>query len=339
VNKPIIKRATIRDVAEHAGVSIATVSRTVNGHKTVGADVREQVNQSIKELKFRPNTVGRSLKISRTQTFGVLVPSLSNPVFADMVGGLQKEAREAGYSTLITASEYNEGEELIALETMLSSRVEGLFLTVSNVDDSSLCDRLDEENIPYVLLYNKPQKTHRCAVAVDNVAGGARAAEEFVNFGHKNSGMIAVRFDVSDRSRDRYTGFANYFRSQGLPEPVLVEVEFSKVNLQITVTELLSRPVPPTALFCSTDMIAISVIGIITSLGLNVPGDISVIGFDGIEVGQLVRPSLTTISQPSRLMGKLAVKLLLNRLEGGRETLHLMPFKFQPGGSVGAVKK
>jgi DNA-binding LacI/PurR family transcriptional regulator len=333
------KRATIKDVADHAGVSIATVSRIVNGHETVGKKVREHVSESIKVLKFRPNIIGRNLKMSRTHILGVVVPTLSNPVFADMVGGVQEEARLAGYSTLMTMNEYQQGEEEIAVETLLNNRVEGLILTVANADNSPLCDRLDDENIPYVLLYNQPENLNRCAVAVDNAAGGARAAEEFVKLGHKHSGVIAGRFDHSDRSRARYKGFANYFKTQGLPDPILTEVDFSKANVQVAITWLLSQPNPPTAIFCSTDLIAISVIGIITGLGMSVPDDISVMGFDGIDVGKLIQPSLTTISQPSRRMGRVAVQLLLDRLEGGQETLRLMPFKFRPGESVTRMKQ
>ncbi len=234
-------------------------------------------------------------------------------------------------------NEYQEGEEEVAVETMLNNRVEGLILTVANADNSALCDRLDEENVPYVLVYNKPETVNRYAVAVDNAAGGARAAEEFVKLGHRYSGVIAGRFDDSDRSRARYDGFADYFRSQGLPDPVLAEVDFSKANVQVAINKLLSYPNPPTAIFCSTDLIAISAIGIITGLGLSVPDDISVIGFDGTDVGKLLQPSLATISQPSQRMGRVAVQLLLDRLEGGKDTLRLMPFKFQPGESVGVL--
>ena len=338
MKKPLVKRATIKDVAEHAGVSIATVSRIVNGQESVSVKVCEQVQQSIKVLKFRPNIVGRSLRMSRTNSFGVVVPTLSNPVFADMLGGVQEEARLAGYSTLITMNEYQEGEEELAVETMLNNRVDGLILTVANADDSSLCNKLDEENIPYVLAYNQPKKSNRCAVAVDNAAGGARAAEEFIKLGHVYSGVIAGRFDASDRSRARYDGFANCFQSRGLPDPLLAEVDFSKANVQAALAEFLSQPNPPTAIFCSTDLIAISVIGIITARGLNVPEDISVIGFDGIDVSKLVQPSLTTISQPSRRLGRAAVQLLLDRLEGGKETLRLMPFGFFAGESIGVAK-
>ena len=157
------KRATIKDVASHAGVSIATVSRIVNGHDTVGEKVREHVNESIKILKFRPNVIGRNLKMSRTHIFGVVVPTLSNPVFSDMLCGVQEEARLAGYSTLFTMNEYQEDEEEVAVETMLNNRVEGLILTVANADNSALCDRLDEENVPYVLVYNQPETVNRCS--------------------------------------------------------------------------------------------------------------------------------------------------------------------------------
>jgi len=338
MKRTISKRATIKDVAEHAGVSIATVSRIVNRHESVGVKVREQVEQSIKVLKFRPNIIGRNLKMSRTHIFGVVVPTLSNPVFADMVGGVQEEARLAGYSTLMTMNEYREGEEEVAVETLLNNRVEGLILTVANADESPLCDRLDQEDIPYVLVYNQPEKISRCSVSVDNIAGGALAAEKFIGLGHVHCGVIAGRFIASDRSRARYDGFAGYFKSEGLPAPVLAEVDFSRANVEAAVSGFLSQPNPPTAIFCSTDLLAISVIGVVAGLGLSVPEDISVIGFDGIDVGKLVQPPLTTISQPSRRMGRVAVQLLLDRLEGGEETLRMLPFNFYAGESTAVVK-
>ena len=338
MKKPISKRATIKDVAEHAGVSIATVSRIVNRHESVGVKVREQVEESIKALKFRPNIIGRSLKMSRTHIFGVVVPTLSNPVFADMLGGVQEEARLAGYSTLMAMNEYREDEEEIAVESLLNNRVEGLILTVANADDSPLCDRLDQEGIPYVLVYNQPENTDRCSVAVDNTAGGALAAEKFIELGHKHCAVIAGRFSASDRSRARYNGFASCCRSHGLTDPLLAEVDFSRADVEAAISGFLSQPNPPTAIFCSTDLLAISAIGVISGLGMSVPEDISVIGFDGIDVGKLVQPPLTTISQPSRRMGRVAVQLLLDRLEGGEDTLRMLPFNFHAGESIAVVK-
>jgi DNA-binding LacI/PurR family transcriptional regulator len=328
--------STIRDVARLAGVSTATVSRVVNGHGAIRAETAQRVQAAIETLGFRPSAVGRSLKTARTRTFGVMIPSLSNPIFAATVGGVEEAARAAGYSVLITASDYHESAEVRAVDTMLSHQVEGLILTVADADASPLLNRLDGLQTPYVLLFNQPESKLRSAVTVDNVAAGRRVAEILARDGHRRLGMVAGEFRASDRSRARHRGFACGAGALGLPEPELVEVDFAHDQVAQTMAAMYRQPEPPTALFCSTDMLAISVMSGLRSLGLDVPGDVSVIGFDGIAIGRLIHPTLATVVQPSRDMGQAAVQRLLGRLTGVADGgTHLLPVTYRPGESVG----
>lgn len=334
MNTPV----TLKHVAEAAGVSTATVSRVVNGTGKLKRSTVLKVQAAIETLGFRPNAMGRNLKTSRTHTFGVMLPSLTNPIFAEVVEGLQAAAQSSGYSVLITCNNYRESEEHHAIETMLANRVEGLILTVTDADNSPQLDRLDAQNVPYVLLFNQPADTRRSAVTVDNVAAGRLVAEEFLELGHERFGMIAGRFDASDRSRARYCGFKAGIEAAGLEAPDLVEVDFVEGRTLRGVRNLLAQDNPPTALFCSTDILALSVMSALRELGVRVPEDVSVIGFDGIPFGQFMHPSLATVVQPSRAMGQVAVQHLLGRLTGGGvPQVQLLPIAFRPGGSVDVV--
>ncbi len=329
---------TIKDVAQKAGVSAATVSRVVNGHDKIKPATAERVRAAIKALGFRPNAMGRSLKTARSHTFGILLPSLSNPIFAEVMEGIQTAACTAGYSVLITCSNYREAEEQQAIEIMLANRVDGLILTVADSDNSARLDWLDQYNIPYVLLFNQPAHSMRSAVTVDNAAAGRVVAEEFIELGHERLGMIAGRFDASDRSRARYSGFKAGVEAAGLLSPTLVEVDFVRGRTQRAVHNLLSQADAPTGLFCSTDLLAFSVIQALRELEIEVPKDISVIGFDGISFGLLSHPSLATMVQPSHKMGQAAVQNLLGKLTASAAPrVQILPTEFRPGASAGPV--
>lgn len=327
---------TIKDVASRAGVSPATVSRVVNSRGVISAATSEKVQAAIEELGFRPNAMGRNLKTATTRTFGILLPSISNPIFGEVVEGIQAAAISAGYSVLITCSNYQEKDERHAIETLLSNRVDGLILTVADADHSEQLDRLDKHGVPYVLLFNQPERPTRSAVTVDNRAAGRMVAEEFIQLGHQRLGMIAGRFDASDRSRARYCGFRDGIAAAGLAPPALVEVDFVEGRIARAVGNLLNREDAPTALFCSTDLLALSVISALRGLGVAVPDEMSVVGFDGISFGLLSHPSLATVVQPSRAMGQAAVQHLLGRLTGNTTPkVQFLPTTYRPGVSAG----
>ncbi|WP_282605949.1 LacI family DNA-binding transcriptional regulator [Pelagibius sp. Alg239-R121] len=330
---------TLKDVAQRAGVSSATVSRVINSRGLISAPTAEKVQAAIAELGFRPNAIGRNLKTSRTRTFGVLLPSLSNPIFGEVLEGVQTAALAAGYSIAITCSNYREQEEKHAIDTLLANRVDGLILTVADADNSAQLDVLDAHGIPYVLLFNQPVKTSRSAVNVDNRAAGRLVAEEFIQFGHTRVGMIAGRFEASDRSRLRFQGLCDGIADAGLEAPALVEVDFVEGRVARAVRNLLNRTDAPTALFCSTDMLALSVIDVLRSLGVGVPEQISIAGFDGISFGQLSHPRLATVVQPSHAMGQAAVQHLLGRMAGSTAPkLQVLPAGYRPGSSIGPAR-
>ncbi len=331
-------RPTLHDVAACAGVSIATVSRVLNGTATIRPETAARVRAAVRQLGFRPNRMGRDLRVGQSRSIGVMLPTLANPVFADSVAGIQDAARDAGWTVLITSSDYETRHEKAAVDALLSEQVAGLIITVADAGHCRTLDMLDEERVPYVLFHNELPRPERSSVAVDNAQAGRDAANALIAQGHKRLGMVAGRFSASDRSRLRHEGFAAAVRDAGLAEPALIEIDFnSDLACGILRTAFLN-PERPTGIFCSNDLLALRTIAGLRALGLSVPRDVSVIGMDGINVGQLIDPSLTSIVQPAREMGRRAFEHLLARIAGEAPPAQIrLPHIYRPGQSLSAA--
>ncbi|GAB5469234.1 MAG: substrate-binding domain-containing protein [Rhodospirillales bacterium] len=329
-------RVTLHDVARRAHCSVATVSRVLNDTGPASAEVRERVTRAVRELGFRFNEIGRSLQSRRSRTLGILVPTLSNPVFAAVIEGAQTAARARGYQLLLACANYRPEEEASAIETLLAKQVDGLLLTLSDADDSAELALLQRDALPFVLLFNQPSGALP-AVTVDNRAAAQQVARTLLAAGHRDVAYVAGRFRSSDRSVRRYEGFAEAYRQAGAAVPSLVEVDYGSIDHRAALAALLTKRPGTTALFCSNDMLALAVAGALRRLGKRVPDDISLVGFDGIAVAALVSPSLATVVTPSHAMGARAADRLVEAIEGDRqpsaESL-LLPFEFRPGESL-----
>jgi DNA-binding LacI/PurR family transcriptional regulator len=331
-------RPTLRDVASLAEVSIATVSRVLNGIPATRPETEARVREAIRVLGFRPNRTGRELRIGQSCSVGVLLPSLANPIFADNVAGIQDAAREAGWAVLVTSSDYDPHREGEAVDALIAERAAGLILTVADSASNITLNILDDEHVPYVLLHNQSSREERASVAVDNGQAGCDAAEALISAGHRRLGMVAGRFKASDRSRLRHAGFMAAIERAGLPAPALIEIDFTNDIALDTLRTAFLSPERPTGIFCSNDLLALRTIAGLRALGLTVPGDVSVIGMDGIQVGQLIEPSLASIVQPAREMGRQAFLHLLARIKTGSPPEQIrLPHLFRPGRSLAVV--
>lgn len=324
----------IRDVARRARVSMATVSRALNGSGPVAPGTAERIRRAAAALGYRVNAIGRSLVTARTRVLGVMVPTLTNPVFAGSVTGLTEEARRAGYEILLGASDYSAERELEVVETFLSQRVEGLALTLTDPDGPAAA-LAAAAGLPVVLLYNVPKRRAVPYVAVDDRAAARQMVSALIRAGHRRIAMVAGRFAASDRSRRRFDGYVAAMRGARLPAHRIVEVPFLGGDIRAALGPLLAGPDAPTALFCSNDLLALAVVEAARQLEREVPRDLSVAGFDGIEVGRLVRPRLATVVQPTVEMGRAAAAALLARLAGGRAPrARLLPHEIYLGETI-----
>ncbi len=330
-------KPTIKDVAERAGCAIATVSRVLNGSGPASVDTRERVLRAVAELGFSFNEMGRSLKRQRSRTVGVVVPSLTNPVFAEAVEGVQRVAATNGFDLLLTCANYDRRMELDTVSTLLAKQVEAIVLTVSNPLDSPALGLIAEADVPACLIFNQPRGRLWPAVGVDNVGAARAVGERLLGLGHSHATFVALRFARSERSIDRYEGLRQAYRQRGGNEPALLEVDPDFTGLEVRFAELYERDPAPSAVFASNDMLALACMRALRAIGKRVPEDVSVVGFDGIKVAGLATPELATIVTPCRDMGEQAMQLLVNALRGGtpppRRAIAL-PFEFRSGQSL-----
>jgi DNA-binding LacI/PurR family transcriptional regulator len=341
------RRATIKDVAESAGVSLATVSRALNESGFVKPATSELVWEAARSLGFRPNLMGRNLRSSRTQTLGVMLPTLIHPVFAECLQSIETAARLAQHTIALSTTDYDPLAEEAASEALLRQRVDGLILTVADAASSPVLDKLDAEGVPYVLVFNqmprqagkKKLALRRPCVSVDNQLAAQQMVKHLIDQGHRSICMIAGQFGQSDRSRLRFNGYRQAMLSAGLEPIAPLELSFNQTDTRRELQDLLSSRARPTALFCSSDQIAMAVMRDARQLGFDVPGDLSVAGFDGVRVGQLLSPELTTVVQPTSDIGRTAVDLLLQLINGeqylGPALLH---HTLRLGGSVSVAR-
>jgi DNA-binding LacI/PurR family transcriptional regulator len=332
-----LRQPTIKDVAEHAGCGIATVSRVLNGSGAASAETRDKVLEAAAALGFEFNALGRSLQSSSTKTIGCIVPSLANPIFAEVVQAAQREANAEGYQLILACSEYDEDLELRAVRTLLAKQVDGLILTVNDAENSESLNLVSRKGLPAALVYNRP--VHGLpSWTVDNRRAAAAVAQAFFDEGHYQTGFLALRFNRSDRSRERYEGFASACRDLGMADPVLLEIEEQDGNLLELLSSLLAGHKTLTGIFASNDYLALAAMKAARQLKRRIPQDLSIVGFDGIAAGLMVEPNLATVVTDPRAMGTGAARTVLAGLAGQPAPKILesgKSFEFRAGGTLG----
>jgi DNA-binding LacI/PurR family transcriptional regulator len=329
---------SIQSVAAKAGVSVATVSRAFNFPDKVTPATRELVERVARELHYVPNASARTLRTQRSRALGVVLPTLLNPTFAECLQGIAHAAIAGGYAIIPVTTGYQLDEEERAVHLLLAGNVDGLILVVSNPSTSAALDRLRSTDTPYVLAYNR-HPDHPC-VTVDGEAAVADAVARLVLLGHRRIAMVSGTLAASDRAQQRYRGYQKGMADAGLDAPALIEVPFVESAVDL-LAQLLQAKVRPTALVCSNDLLAIRSIRAAHLSGLDVPGDLSVVGFDGIALGEDLTPALTTIAQPNSEIGRRSVELLVQAMAGGAalqaEASLLLPCFFRDGESCAAA--
>ncbi|MCT9073506.1 LacI family DNA-binding transcriptional regulator [Cupriavidus gilardii] len=314
--------ATLMNVAKAASVSLATASRVFSNPELVRQDTAERVLRAAGELGFRPNLLGAKLRAQRTRIVGVMLPTMENAVFAECWRGIEEAALAQGYSLMLVTSRYDPQRERERIEYLLRHRVDGMVLTVADAARSAVLDQLDAERVPYVLAYNQgPRSGKRYSVSVDNRASARAGVETLIAAGHRRICVVSGAFAASDRARQRHAGYRDAMRAHGLePLPPLSLPAHTPTQTPAEVERIrqfVTAPSAPTALFCTNDMLAIGVISVLKRLGLSVPGDMSVLGYDGIELGQLLERPLSTVVQPNNEIGARALACLLAQLDSG----------------------
>jgi DNA-binding LacI/PurR family transcriptional regulator len=333
-NRPV-HRPSIVDIARDAGVSPATVSRAFNQPDLLRPDTLRRITQVARDNGFRPNRLGSSLRSGNTRTLGLVLPTLSNPVFAQCFEGAERHAHEHGYSVRVATAGYSGTGEAAAVRGLVEHQVDGLLLTVANTARNATLSALAAEGLPFVLAYNE-SPSHAC-VAVDNAAAAGDMVRLLADNGHRHIGIVTGPLRASDRARRRLHGARAYARKVGLPQPAHLEMNVhAGVDADVLMAAL-QQAHSPTALFCTSDLLAAAVISQLAAAGLSVPCDMSVCGFDGMDFAALMVPALTTVHQPCRDIGAGACANLLAQLSGVHTPALRLPHRIVIGQTVASV--
>ncbi len=310
--------STIHDVAARAGVSTATVSRYVRGQRVRSA---EAIRAAIAELNYRPSVAAQSLKSGRTRTIGVVVPDINNPYFAAVVKGMESATRDRGYRILLANSdESSEREEDLLAD--LAHRVDGLILAPATEQDHTPL-RMREAGVPVVFVDRDLTGDEQFdSVLVDNHQGGRSAAEHLLSLGHTRIAAVNGGQDTTP-GRGRREGFVKALAAAGVEIPAHYDLigDFREASGYQLTLGLLSLAEPPTALFTANNLMTLGALKALHDMRVDIPRQLSLIGFDDLDTGPLLRPPLTVVDRPMVEQGVLAMRLLLQRLEGTGQDL------------------
>lgn len=309
---------SLKDIAQRAGVSLATVSNVVNGYRPVGEATRLRVQQAIDELGYAPNLSARHLRRGRTGVIALAIPELNNPYFAELAGSAIREARDLGYTLLIDYTDGDRHAELTLAEGFREQIIDGLILSPVQLTRSEVLAR--RSNTPLVLIGEAVFDVPHDHIAIDNLAASHVAVQHLVSLDRRRIAFVGAHTDVNRQPAHlRLKGYRDALKTAGLavdPSLVATASQFGRQDGLVGMRALLALDERPDAVFAYNDLIAIGAMRAITEAGLRIPEDIAVIGFDDIEEGRFSNPTLTTISPDKDHIGRLAVRSLVNRVEG-----------------------
>jgi LacI family transcriptional regulator, repressor for deo operon, udp, cdd, tsx, nupC, and nupG len=301
----------IADVAKLANVSTATVSRVISNSGTVKKETTEKVLEAIKKLNYQPNMLARQLRRLETNTILVVVPDITNSFFSDVLRGIESVAVENGYQVILGDAQNLVKRENSYFTLVRQKKADGIILLTARTNQQILEELANEH--PVVLACEYIEGSKIPTVSIDNISSARKATEYLIHLNHKRIGHITGPLNVVV-GRDRLKGFQQAMSQYGLDvDSMLVqEGDFTYESGFNLMKKFLAVDYPPTAIFAANDEMAIGAIRAAKTRGLNVPEDLSVIGFDDIKFASIFEPELTTIAQPTFNMGKKAMELLIN---------------------------
>lgn len=306
--------STISQVARRAGVSSTTVSHVLNNTRFVSQETRQRVLAACAELGYQPNALARSLRRGETHTLGLVLPDSANPFFAEIGRAIEEAAFGQNYSVILCNTEGNPTVEELYITVLVQKHVDGIIF-VSTGEKTEAFQSLLNSGLPAVLVDRDIPELNLDAVLVDNIQGGKLAAEHLVRLGHRRIACITGPSHLTP-SALRKVGFEQALFEAGYPlDPALtLPGDFHPDSGYQATRTLLQFSKPPSAIFVSNDLMAIGVLNAAQELGCRVPEDISVVGFDDIELASFTVPPLTTLAQPKKDIGRMAIDLLLRRI-------------------------
>jgi LacI family transcriptional regulator len=334
-------KLTIKDIARMAGVSISSVSRVINNSKPVNDDIRQKVEKVIRETNFRPNALARGLINKSTNLIGVIIPQI-NSISAELINGIEEVANQNGYNIILSNSKLETEKELKAIEIFIEKQVDGIILSSVDITKKHI-QLVNDANIPLVVVGQKTTDYKIPWVDVDNYTPVTEIVRYLIRCGHENIGMIHGPLKDHSAGFSRYQAFLDEMDRHQLPvnRAYLVESDFSTKAGYNAMESLLRNAEIPTAILCASDTIAIGAKNCVEDRGYFVPDDISLVGFDDVDLASLIRPQLTTVRVSARDMGSKSMETLIKLIIQGELTTleHYVDYRLIIRDSVKVMKK
>lgn len=323
---------TIYDVAREASVSMATVSRVVNGNPNVKPTTRKKVLEAIDRLGYRPNAVARGLASKKTTTVGVIIPDISNVFFAELARGIEDIATMYKYNIILSNSDQNQERELHLINTMLGKQVDGIVFMGTNITDE-LAEEFHRSPVPIVLAASLDDMHDTPSVNIDYTQGSYDATMKLVQSGNSRIGYVCGTDTTSGVTMKKLEGYQGALVDAKIAydENLVVSGDFTYESGIEAFEKLWALEEKPTAVFVATDEMALGVIHAAQDAGVSIPEQLEVIGFDNSKLATMVRPKLTTVVQPMYDIGAVAMRLLtkLMNKENVEENKVILPHRIQ----------
>lgn len=309
-------KITINEVAKLAGVSKATVSRVMNNSKPVNPEKYERVLRAIEELEFKPNPVAQGLVHKRTGLIGVVIPDITNPFFAELVKGIEEVVREKNYNMILCNTTHNGDKELDYLNMLKEKYVDGIIFMTAKVSHEHK-EFFRKSKLPVTFINRKCEDIHVASLDIDNYQAAFDMTTFFLKRGHRRVAIIRAPLTDKTSGYERYRGYQDAMESYGIkPDDALVmRSNFKIESAYKAVKKFLKEQKPVTAIFATSDLMAIGAIRCLHDHNLHVPNQVEVAGFDDIPMASYYSPSITTVRQPISEMGKKATRLLIKEIK------------------------
>lgn len=307
--------ATIRDVAERAGVSVATVSRVINNKGKISKETQAIVEQAIKDLSYTPNMVARGLSSKRSYAVALIVPTITNPFFPEIARGVEDIARSKGYNVFLCNTDDRRDRLIDYIKSLSKQYVDGLIISSHNLTKEDLKE-LSHLGIPVVMMDRVVEAQDFTSITVKNRIGGRMATQHLLDVGCERVAHISG-LENELNATYRMWGYRDVVSEMPWFDPSWIgRAEFSVESGYQVAKELIFRHPEVDGIFCSNDLIAIGALKAAYEWGKKVPNELAIVGFDGIAMSGMTAPGVTTVAQPKYEMGELAMKELLKQIEG-----------------------
>ena len=304
------------DVAQRAGVSSATVSRVLNQPGKVTEALRSRVQRAVEELGYVPHGAARALASRRSKTVGAIVPTIDNAIFAASLQHLQDKLSSSGYTLLLASSNYDLDHERKECQALVEKNIDGLIL-VGESHHPSVYRMLISKGVPYVNIWIYDEDSEHPCVGFDNYQSAQHITNYLLDIGHREIGMIAGINHGNDRATARSAGVRDCLEQRGFPfrDGRYLEMRYEVSEGRVATRKMLATESPPTAIICGNDILALGAMFECQKQGYKVPTDMSITGYDGLDIAAQVSPGITTVHIPAKDMGHTAAEYIMGRLE------------------------